>query len=210
MSFVPGAVGEGKPILKCNAKSGRFTVDEVSVIKIQFIADLENAQAGWMRFGENMSPNFRLVPVKDLLAGKPYPPPPDVRDKDGKLLYRRGFVIMVKIGDKLAGGKPSVRELATNSFVVTTVLDGLIEDWYERHRQEGKLPVVEVVDWAEVKGVHGSNYQPQFTIKKLVDRPADLDGSTKAASNQAPHIADTAVSDQVGEPEDFDDFEDAA
>jgi hypothetical protein len=214
-SFVPGAVGEGQPILKANAKSGRFTVDDTHVIKIQFIADLENAEAGWMRFGENMSPDFRLVPVRDLLAGKPYPAMPDVRDKDGKPLYKRGFRMMVKIGDKLAGGRPSVRELASNSFVMTTAIDGLLRAWYEQRRQDGKLPVVEVTDWTEIKGAHGPNFQPQYLIKKLVNRPADLNGATaRAAGAEVPtHVADVpGEPDQIGEPEDFDedDFGEAA
>jgi hypothetical protein len=211
-SFVPGAVGEGQPILKANAKSGRFTVDDVSVTRIMFIADLENAEAGWMRFGENMTPDFRLVPIRDLLAGKPYPDMPDVRDKDGKPLYRRGFRIMVKLGDKLAGGKPSVRELATNSFVMTTAIDGLIRAWYGQ-RQDDKLPVVEVLEWEEVKGAHGPNFRPKFLIKRLVDRPADLDGAgAKATRDDVPsHVADP-VADPVGEPEDIgdEDFGEAA
>jgi hypothetical protein len=214
-TFVPGAVGEGQPILKANAKAGRFTVDDVSVTRIQFIADLENAEAGWMRFGENMSPDFRCVPVRDLLAGKPYPATPDVHDKDGKLLYRRGFRMMVKLGDKLAGGRPSVRELASNSFVMTTAIDGLLRAWYEQHRKPGKLPVVEVTDWKEVKGAHGSNFRPQFLIKKLVDRPADLDGSTAgAAGDEGPaHVVDVpGEPDPIPEPEDFgdEDFGEAA
>jgi hypothetical protein len=212
-SFVPGAVGEGQVILKCNAKSGRFTIDDTSVTKIQFIADLENAEAGWMRFGENMSPDFRLVAVKDLLAGKPYPAPPDVRDKDNRLLYKRGFRMMVKIGDKLAGGRPSVRELASNSFVVTTAIDGLLRAWYEQYREDGKLPVVEVANWTEIKGAHGANFQPQFLIKKLVDRPADLEGvATHAAGMAAADEVPAHVTDPVGEPEDFDeeDFGEAA
>ena len=210
-SFVPGAVGDSQPILKANAKSGRFTVDDASVTRIQFIADLENAEAGWMRFGENMSPDFRLVKVADLLAGStPYPPPPDVRDKDGKLLYRRGFRLMVKIGDKLAGGRPSVRDLASNSFVMTTAIDDLVRAWYLQ-RQPGKLPVVEVSEWEEVKGAHGSNFKPIFLIKKLVDRPADLDGSTASASSSTDDDAPPAhVADVAGEPEDFDDFGEAA
>jgi hypothetical protein len=193
-SFVPGAVGDGQPIIKINAKSGRVTVDDKSETKIQFVADLENAKAGWMRFGENMSPDMRLVPVNDLLAGKPYPSMPDVRDKDGKPLYKRGFLLMVKVGDKFAGDRPSVRELATNSFNVVTAIDGLMRAWHETHRQEGKLPIVEISDWDEVKGAHGSNFRPRFNIKRLVDRPADLNGGS---SNAAP--------DPIGEPETFED-----
>jgi hypothetical protein len=205
-SFVPGAIGEGQPILKANAKSGRFTVDDVSVTKIQFIADLDNAEAGWMRFGENMSPDFRLVPVRDLLNGAPYPAAPDVRDKDNKLLYRRGFKMMVKIGDKLAGGRPSVRELASNSFVMAGAIDELLRAWYEGARQEGKLPVVEAADWEEVKGAHGSNFRPQFTIKRLVDRPADL--APKPNGAPAAQAAATEAATDLDEADDFADLED--
>jgi hypothetical protein len=212
-SFIPEAVGDSKPIVKINAKSGRITVDDVSVTKARFIADLENAEAGWMRFGENMAPDFKLVRCKDLLDGKPYPEAPEVRDKDGKLLYKKGFRMMVKLEDKLAGGRPSVRELASNSFVVTTAIDGLLRAyWEDGHRQPGKLPVIAVEDWTEVKGGHGSNFQPQFLIKRLVDRPADL----KDEAGEAP-VAPSHVTDNIpGEPEvidedapeDFSDFED--
>ena len=52
--------------------------------------------------------------------------------------------------------------------------------WLEQHRQEGKLPVVEAERTGqEIKGAHGSNFQPQFVIKKLVDRPADLNGEQR-------------------------------
>jgi hypothetical protein len=207
-SFVPGMGGDSQPILKCNAKSGRFTIDDTSVIKIQFVADLENAEAGWMRFGENLPPDFRLVRVADLLAGKPYPEAPDVRDKEGKRLYRRGFRVMVKIGDKLAGGRPTVRELATCSQLVTSAIDGLLRAWHEQHRQAGKLPVVEVRDWEEVKGPHGSNFQPQFLIKKLVDRPADL--TEVPAHVTQPIGSQEAIDDAPEDFDDTDDFEDAA
>jgi hypothetical protein len=206
-SFVPGTVGENKPIIKCNAKSGRFTVDDVSVIKIQFIADVENAEAGWMRFGENVAPDFKLVRVKDLLAGKPYPTAPDARDKDGKLLYRKGFRMWVKISDKLTGDKPNIRELASNSFAVTTAIDGLMRAWYEQHRQDGKLPLVSVTEWDEIPGQKGSNFRPQFNILKLVNRPVDLDDKLNGQAAKAADEVPAHVTDVAGVPEDFGDFD---
>jgi hypothetical protein len=205
-SFVPGAIGEGQPILKANAKSGRFMVDDKSVTRIQFIADLDNAEAGWMRFGKDMSPDFRVVPVKDLLAGKPYPLAPDVRDADGKMLYRRGFRMMVKISDKLAEGKPTVRELASNSFAMAGAIDDLLRAWYEGKRVEGKLPVVDCSAWEEVKGPHG-NFKPVFTIKSIVDRPVDLkvsNGAAPKATETVTDIGDTFVDEEA---DDFSDLE---
>jgi hypothetical protein len=150
-----------------------------------------------MRFSENQSPDFQLVPVRDLLNGKPFPQAPDVRDAAGKPLYRRGFRMMVKIGDRLAGDRPSVRELASNSFVMAQALDDLLRAWYEGPREEDKLPVVECKAWEEIKGAHGSNFRPIFTIKKVVDRPADLTNGHAAA------VAATVEDDD--EPDDFDD-----
>jgi hypothetical protein len=67
---------------------------------------------------------------------------------------------------------------------------------------------VAVENWTEVKGAHGSNFQPQFLIKKLVDRPADLQAdqgpSTPSHATGAPGEAEAIDAD---EPEDFSEFE---
>ena len=82
---VPGMVGGGgKPFVKFNAKAGRFAIDGKEYTSITMIVDVERAEAGWARFAEASAPQFQLVPIRDLLSGKPYPPmPPDV-DSSGK------------------------------------------------------------------------------------------------------------------------------
>jgi hypothetical protein len=203
-SFVPGAVGgESKPFLGYNAKARLWTIDkETKTSRLKFVADCDNAEAGWMKFAEGMAPDFQLVPVADLLDGKPYPPMPDARDANGRPLYRRGFKIIVKLPDKLAGDGPTVREFTANSLATTSAIDDLLRAWYAQ-RQDGKVPVVSCRDYTEVKSKQGSNFAPVFEIVELIDRPADLvaNGDARPADAKPAKL----VSDD--EPEDFDDDE---
>jgi hypothetical protein len=201
-SFVPGAVGgEGRPFLGYNAKARLWSIDkDTKVSRIKFVADLDNAEAGWMRFAEGVAPDFKLVPVADLLDGKPYPSMPDVRDSNGRPLYRRGFRFTVKLPDKLAGDNPTVREFTANSMATTAAIDDLLRAWYDQ-REDGKVPVVKIADYAEVKSKQGSNFAPVFEIIELIDRPSDLvvNGDATPADTKPTKIVDD------DEPEDFDD-----
>ena len=59
---VPGMTGgDQKPLLKYNAKTGKWHVDDKVVDKITLLVDLENGESGWVRFGEGLAPDFRLV-----------------------------------------------------------------------------------------------------------------------------------------------------
>jgi hypothetical protein len=199
-SFIPGAVSTGTAnILKYNAKARLWGIDGTSLDRIRFIPDLENAQAGWLKFAEGSAPDFRLVPVKALLDGAPFPAMPTERSPDGRPLYRRGFRLMVKLPDKLAGGAGTVREFAANSMATCSAIDDLLREWFGHpKRAAGKLPVVSVKGYREIPAKTGSNFAPLFVIDRVIDAPPDL------VEESAP--ASAAAADDLGEdePEDFD------
>jgi hypothetical protein len=205
---IPGMTGgDSAPIVKYNAKARLWKVDDVSLNAINFIVDMDNAEAGWSRFVENSAPDFRMVPVSDLIAGKPFPEAPDVRDEDGKLLYRKGFRVHVKLGDKLAAGKASVREFASNSYVTKLGFDKLFDAWEaERGANIDKVPVVSCKGYEEVEGQFGSNFSPIFQITRWIDRPADLLPKSNGTAPTARAAAELVT--DLGSADGFDDLDD--
>jgi hypothetical protein len=166
---IPGMTGgEQKPIIKYNAKAAKWKVDDVLLNSVSFIIDMDNIEAGWCKFTEGSAPDFKMVKVAELLNGANFPESPGEN-------YRKGFRATVKVSDKVAGGKPSVREFASNSFVTKRAFDGLFDQWFaQRADHPDQLPVVQVKNYEEIAGKHGANFAPLFTLIKWVDRPADM------------------------------------
>jgi hypothetical protein len=206
---IPGMTGgDATPIVKYNAKARLWKVDDVPLNTISFVIDMDNAEAGWSLFRENTAPDFVMVPVIDLAGGQPYPAQPS---ED----HRKGFRCLVKIPDKLAAGKASVREFASNSLAVRRAFDNLYDAWLlERKEHPGQLPVVTCKTYDEVTTKHGSNFAPIFTITGWIKRPADLgksNGSAAAAGNVPLDVPEAEVGpDPIGEPEDFSEADFAA
>ena len=89
---VPGMTGgDQKPLLKYNAKTGKWHVDDQVKDKITFLADLEHGETGWIRFGEGLTPDFRMTTMAAMVAGGQFPPMPADVDTKGKPLFKRGF-----------------------------------------------------------------------------------------------------------------------
>jgi hypothetical protein len=193
---IPGMTGgDAKPIIKYNAKAAKWKIDSETRNDASFLADMDNAEAGWSLFRENSAPDFKMVPVMDLAGGQPYPAQPS---ED----HKKGFRVQVKLPDKLAAGKASVRELSSNSFVVRGAFDDLFDAWLlERKEHPGQLPVVACKSYREVEGNYGSNFAPIFTITGWINRPAGLGNG--ADSNAPAHVTEV-----TGEPEDFSDLDD--
>jgi hypothetical protein len=185
--------GDAAPIVKYNAKARLWKIDDVARDNISFAIDMDNADAGWMLLRENSTPDFAMLSVNELAAGKPYPAQPSEE-------HRKGFRVQVKIPDKLAAGKASVREFASSSLVVRRAFDSLHDAWLsERDAHPNQLPVVACKTYEEVAGKHGSNFAPIFTITSWIDRPAGFGrGANGATSDQPLHLE---------EPETFDDDE---
>ena len=164
---IPGMSSSKSDLLRYNAKSGKWKIDEDLVDKISFIADMDHAEAGWSKLAERSAPDFRMVKVTSLLNGTPYPSAPDGFDK--------AFRVRIKLPDQFATGRPSVREFSSSSYIVLRAFDGLFDEWNaERERQTGKLPMVTVDSYEEIDGKFGINMAPVFRIKGWIDRPRDL------------------------------------
>jgi hypothetical protein len=203
---VPGMTGgDQRPLLKYNAKTGKWHLDDKVVDKVTMLVDLENGESGWVRFAEGVAPDFRLVPMASLVAGGQYPPMPADVDSKGKPLFRRGFRLMVKVSDQLAAGKSTVRELSSGSLATVRAIDKLHTAWLAS-RQDGQVPVVTVDGYKEAPGQFGSNYEPIFRILKWTPRPSDLRPDSSQAKSQQTHAQEppTHVVDPIGgEPEVF-------
>ena len=114
-STQPSSGGDFTPILKYDARAGRFTRvdrvndgngfanDDVDITQgIKFIADFENVEVGWLAFTPGAAPSFVLVPI-----GSQLPPQPSENHKNG-------LRFMLKLS-KECGGEQPVREIAGNS-----------------------------------------------------------------------------------------------
>jgi hypothetical protein len=206
---IPGLkTTEGKPLLKYDARIGRFKVDQREVTSIKLIVDIENAEAGWLCFKEGQTPQFKLVPVTALLNGTEYPATPDPDPNSG---WRRGFRTMVKIPDGLAKDRPTIREWASSTLATTRAFDGLHDQWLALHKSyPGKVPLVSCTEVKEIPGQRGSNYQPVLVIERWVNRPADLAGQANGSADEAPPFDDIPGEPEVRGsdlPEDFADLE---
>jgi hypothetical protein len=208
---VPGMTGgDQKPLVKFNAKSKEFAIDDRVVTRLTMLVDLEHGETGWMFFKEGVQPDFRLVPMSAVVNGEaPFPPmPPDV-DAKGKPVFKRGFRLTVKVSDQLAAGRPQVREFASCSLATTRAVDKLHTTWLAEKR-DGKVPVVTVDGFIECPGQFGKNFEPIFKILKWIDRPSDLKPDHPQARSQQAHVQEPPphVVDPIGEPEVFGEVDD--
>jgi hypothetical protein len=199
---VPGMTGgEQKPLVKYNAKTGQWQIDDKVVTTLTMLVDMEHAEAGWAKFAEGVAPDFRMTTMASMVAGGAYPQMPTDVDQKGKPLFRRAFRVMVKIPDKLAAGKASIREWASNSLATVRSVDRLHTAWLAG-RQDGKVPVVTMTGTLAIPGAFGSNQEPVLSIVKWIDRPA---GFGPDASPATPESPPPSITDPLGEPEVFDD-----
>jgi hypothetical protein len=195
--------GDQKPLVKYNAKTAKWYVDEKILDKLTMLVDFETGESGWVKFAEGTAPDFRMVSMASLVAGGQYPPqPPDV-DSKGRPLFKRGFRLMVKISDQMAAGKPRVREWASASLATVRAVDALHTEWLAG-RQNGKVCLVTANGFKESPGQYGSNYEPILRIVKWIDRPADLkpDGAVRATTTPP------AQATPIDAPESFDEEDD--
>jgi hypothetical protein len=221
-STQPSSGGDFTPILKYDARAGRFTRvdrvndgngfvnDDVDITQgIKFIADFENVEVGWLAFTPGAAPSFVLVPI-----GSQLPPQPSENHKNG-------LRFMLKLS-KECGGEVPIREIAGNSKAFLSGVEAVYTQYLaERAKYPGKLPVLVVEKITPVKTGSGArtstNYHPQFKIsgwaerKDLVFEPkaggvpsvvssgngstAPATGSTRA---EAPKASETIGADEFG------------
>jgi hypothetical protein len=162
------------PILKYDARVGRFYsqdrvfdgsewVSEQHDVTDGFrgIIDLQNAEAGWMRFPKGSPPEVVLFPVG---------PDTDFGDAPSKE-HKLGVRLLVKLDDDEAG----LRELLSTAIGAWVGVDKLHDAFLaEAAEHPGEVPVVEFVDSVENKSPAGVSHEPVFEIVEWVSRPNDI------------------------------------
>ncbi len=154
------------PYIKFNAKTNLWAVnrgtEEEAIEQPRMLIDLEHIQKGWLRFREQMAPDFKLdprgTPMDTLVT-----PEPGTGD------YKTGFI--VQIFSTALGS----RQLSANSFQLKEAIGAL----YRQYKKEspahpGKLPICEVIKVETITGNYGANFRPTFSIIGWADRPAEF------------------------------------
>jgi len=181
--------GNYDPILKFNAKAGRFahrdSDGEVEIENPTFVIDLYNVGLGWAAFREGEAPERVFDPEPGMRAAK-------TRDDQKRCMMVRTFAT-----ESFKGRA----ELCTTSMHMLNALKDLYAVFREAAEKngDGKLPVINCVGVTPSKDKYGTNYRPEFKIVDWVERPdelpdehpaSDLIGSA-ANDNAAPssHVA---------------------
>lgn len=165
------------PFLKYNAKAGRFYArfkdvqgDVELPVPIRLAFDFEHIQTGWVRFNQQGGPPEVLW---DPTLEQEAEPPSDK--------HRRGFRVLVYGTQQVAGARNErigVREIMANSGVFIESINAMYGE-YEASKasNQGEVPVFQCARTESVKGVHGINYRPIFTLDRWVarDQLAGLD-----------------------------------
>jgi hypothetical protein len=181
--MIGGGGGAAKVYLKYNAKSGRWSVrnldgSENEVADPTFIADLDNIATGWMKFVEGQPPSRVIDPSTTSPAPKP--------SED----HKRGFILGV-YSKNLFGG---VAEISGTSNVLANVIKNLYAQFEaEKGANAGKVPVVQCKGTVAEKSKYGTNYAPNISIAKWIERPADLPDESPAHPNDIYRATSTAA-----------------
>jgi len=171
-STEPSAGGDFIPIIKYDARSGRFfrmdrvdngsgfisnPVDITACFKA--IVDFENVEVGWIDFPAGSAPLFDLVPI-----GSPLPDRPSTRHKNGVRLK-------LKLAKDCGGTKP-IREIAGTSKAFLSGIEAVFKD-YEAAKAANadKLPVIVLEKTTPIKT--GTGESSRRTISR---RSGYLDG----------------------------------
>jgi hypothetical protein len=179
--------GDFLPILKFNAKSGRwykrdpegneFVDNEVPSLTAVF--DLENIRTGWLKFGQGTGPEFFADPDLATQAARPDD------------TFKRGFQLKVYSEKTLDG----LREVMSNSISLNKAITAVFEQ-FSKNAQPEKVPLVTCTAVTPVTGRHGTNFEPTLEIAQWVDRP---DALKNAATTPPPQPEGTAS--QIGTAE---------
>lgn len=196
LNYESAGGGDIVPVVKFDARAGRFfRIDRADGVNspvditrnFKAVADLENVEVGYIKFGAGEAPDFVMVPLGQPMPAKPSPD------------HKQGIRIMLKLGRECGG---DVREISTTAKVGLRGLDEL-HTAYENSRESkaGQLPIVALKDTipvtSEGRGQKSTNYQPVFEITGWAPRPNDLvhaprGGSAPAAAAPAPDMARAA------------------
>jgi hypothetical protein len=195
--------GDFTPVVKFDSRAGRiFRVDRVDTggqfvnepvditRNFRAIFDLENVECGWANFATGTAPDFKLVPMGQLLPPKP-------SDQ-----HKNAVRFMLKLAKECGGDKP-IREIAGTSKAFLSGVEALYHDYTARKDKEGegyKLPVVVLKDTMPITSGQGAktstNYRPVFEIVGWALR-GDLVFEPKGGATIRPATAQTMSSVNV-------------
>ena len=158
-------VGDYTPILKYNAKSGRFSVrqgeQDVEIDRLRFAVDFGSIRLGWVRFHDDAPPDKIFDPDLEVMAPKP--------DGEG---WKRGFEAYVFGPDNVPGvGILGLREWTSTAGSTIAA----IHKMYAGYEQglpgnPGKVPFFGLAQVTPIKGFYGTNYEPVFNLIGWIDR----------------------------------------
>lgn len=171
--------GNFVPFIKYNAKAGRWYIRdedkndiEVQPANVVFIADLDNLEVGWIKFGAGpgIAPDVHLAPASQTRPAQP------------SAEHKSGFRMRV-YSEKNFGG---LREWMAASTLVNKALNELYEAFEaEVGTHPGQCPVVRFTGAIPETSKHGTNYRPGFEIVQWTARPAAFDEDGDEAPQQA-------------------------
>ena len=181
--------GDFLPYLAFNAKAGKmfFTKDKVmtEVVNPTFVIGFDKIKTAWMHFAAGQAPSFVYHPS---LAEKA--PRPALLDKEGKPAYKEGFKVLV-FSQNLFGG---VAEFSSSSQIVRDAVNVLYLAYDAgKAANPGLLPVVQMTGTTPIKGKHGTNFAPTWSIVKWVPAPAEFDAPTSNANTPTAAVAPVAA-----------------
>jgi hypothetical protein len=182
-STAPSANGDFTPIVKYDARSGRFfRMDRVDngngfvshpvdiTASFKAIFDFENVEVGWIDFPAGSAPLFDMVPIGSRLPDRP------------STRHKNGVRFMLKLAKDCSGTKP-LREIAGTSKAFLSGIEAVYKDYQAtKAANAGKLPVIVLEKTTPIKsgsGQQSTNYQPTFRISAWAPR-GDLKFEPKA------------------------------
>jgi len=173
--------GDNTPLLKYDAKSGRFFASdrfqneegkwesrETEIRDLEALFDFSTLEVGYGAF-PGKKPDFRLMTYTDYQKTGQFPARPPEYHEEGKVKW---YSMMAQIGLVLKDG--SVRRFAQLSSVGYAAIADLL-DAYEAapESKEGKMPVVKCDGVEAIKSKHGTNYKPKLVIDLWADKTID-------------------------------------
>lgn len=158
------------PFMKYNAKAGRFYArfkdvqgDVELPVPLRLAFDFEHIQTGWIRFNSQGGPPE--VAWDPSLQQESDPP----TDK-----HKRGFRVLVYGTQQVPGARNErigLREVMANSAVFIEAINAMYGDYESAMGSKpGQIPVFQCERTESVKGMHGINYRPVFTLERWVSR----------------------------------------
>jgi len=180
--------GDFLPYLSFNAKAGKFFLSkdkvQTEVINPTFVVAFDKIKTGWMHFATGQAPQYVWHPSLQQKA-----PRPELLGADGNPAYKEGFKVELFSQANFGGAV----EFSSSSQIVRDALNDLYVSYLSGvAANPGLMPVVTITGTTPVKGKHGTNFKPIWSIIKWAAYPATV-------ANQSAPVAAEPVKAAVSE-----------